>query len=152
MKYVHTNIISKDWKRLTEFYINTFDCKIVPPIRNQSGDWLSRGTGVKNASLEGAHLLLPGHGNAGPTLEIYQYAEIEDQEAIEPNTRGIGHLAFEVDNVDEVLKRLEANGGSRNGEVIRRHIDGVGTITFVYARDPEGNLIELQKWERTKEK
>ena len=32
------------------------------------------------------------------------------------------------------------------GEVTRRHVDGVGDLVFVYARDPEGNLIELQSW------
>ena len=73
MRFAHTNIISNDWKALVNFYIQTFDCKIVPRIRNQSGNWLEKGTGVKNAKLEGAHLLLPGHGEHGPTLEIFQY-------------------------------------------------------------------------------
>jgi hypothetical protein len=27
-------------------------------------------------------------------------------------------------------------------------VAGVGRLVFVYASDPEGNLIELQKWER----
>ncbi|MEM9548794.1 MAG: VOC family protein [Bacteroidota bacterium] len=148
MKYVHTNIISNDWKRLVDFYIKTFDCKLKPPIRNQSGDWLSRGTGVNNASLEGAHLLLPGHGGNGPTLEIYQYSEIKELEAIAPNTRGIGHLAFEVEDVEKILKLVAVNGGATNGEIVRRAISGVGTITFVYARDPEGNLIEIQQWDK----
>lgn len=148
MRYAHTNIISNDWRKLSHFYVKIFECKIVPPIRNQSGDWLSRGTGVENAKLEGAHLLLPGYGEKGPTLEIYQYENIEPQEAVHPNTRGIGHLAFEVDNVEKVLQQMELNGGSRSGEVTSRLVEGVGKITFVYARDPEGNLIELQNWEK----
>ena len=73
MKYVHTNIISKDWRKLADFYTTVFECVIVPPERNQSGDWLSKGTGVPNAHLRGAHLRLPGYGENGPTLEIYQY-------------------------------------------------------------------------------
>lgn len=148
MKYVHTNIISHDWKRLVDFYVKTFECKIVPPIRNQSGEWLSKGTGVKGAALQGAHLLLPGHGTNGPTLEIYQYSEIEAQKIVNPNTRGFGHIAFEVEDVEKILNTLEANGGSRSGEVTARTIEGVGEITFVYARDPEGNLIELQHWKK----
>lgn len=148
MKFTHTNIICKDWKALTDFYIKTFQCKIVPPIRKQSGDWLSSGTGVPNAKLEGAHLLLPGHGDNGPTLEIYQYGEIDDREPILPNTRGFGHLAFEVDDVEETLKELENNGGTKFGAITKRRVEGVGTITFIYVRDPEGNLIELQNWDR----
>lgn len=39
------------------------------------------------------------------------------------------------------------NGGSKFGEIVERAIPGVGKITFTYARDPEGNLIELQNWD-----
>ena len=148
MRYAHTNIIAKDWKVLVDFYIQVFHCTLKPPLRDQSGEWLSKGTGVKNAHLKGAHLLLPGHGENGPTLEIYNYSEIEDLPEITPNTRGFGHLAFEVDDVAKVLKQMEAIGGRRNGDIVSRYVDGVGTITFVYARDPEGNLIELQSWEK----
>jgi len=146
MRFAHTNIVSLDWKKLSDFYIKTFDCKIAPPIRNQSGKWLDKGTGLKNAKLEGAHLLLPGYGENGPTLEIYQYNTIENQECIPPNKRGFGHIAFEVDNVAVVLENLVTNGGEKLGEITKRKVGAVGEITFVYARDPEGNLIELQRW------
>ncbi|MEM6342911.1 MAG: VOC family protein [Bacteroidota bacterium] len=148
IRFAHTNIISHNWRKLADFYIQCFDCEIVPPLRKQSGDWLSRGTGVKNASLEGAHLRLPGYGESGPTLEIYQYAEIAAQSAVAPNQRGFGHIAFEVDNVAEVLAKVENLGGSAQGEITIREVAGVGKITFVYARDPEGNLIELQNWQK----
>ena len=146
MRYAHTNIVSKDWKALVDFYVNVFDCKLVPPIRKQSGEWLEQGTGLMGAQLEGAHLLLPGHGDKGPTLEIYQYATIDDQQQVAPNKRGFGHMAFEVDNVEEVMNSLLEHGGSSCGKITSRKIQGVGEITFIYARDPEGNLIELQSW------
>ena len=146
MRFAHTNIVSKDWKKLADFYIKTFHCKIIPPIRNQSGKWLDKGTGVNNAKLEGAHLLLPGHGNKGPTLEIYQYVQIENQELIMPNKRGFGHIAFAVESVEETFATLVKNGGKACGEITTREVEGVGVITFIYARDPEGNLIELQSW------
>ncbi|MEL6698856.1 MAG: VOC family protein [Bacteroidota bacterium] len=148
MRYAHTNIISNDWKKLSDFYVKVFDCQVVPSIRNQSGDWLSRGTGVENAALEGVHLLLPGHGENGPTLEIYQYGEMEPQDPISPNQRGFGHLAFEVDDVEKILYEIEAKGGTKQGKITSRWVEGVGEITFVYARDPEGNLIELQNWKK----
>lgn len=146
MKFAHTNIICTNWKELADFYVKTFDCKIVPPIRKQSGEWLEKGTGLKNAKLEGAHLLLPGYGNNGPTLEIYQYENIERQGFVSPNKRGFGHIAFEVESVEKVLETLEINGGKAFGEITKRVVKNVGEITFIYARDPEGNLIELQSW------
>jgi len=147
MKYKHTNIIAEDWKKLVTFYEQVFDCQLVPPLRNQSGEWLSKGVGLPNASLQGAHLLLPGYGKDGPTLEIYQYGQLDVRDPANPNHTGYTHLAFEVDNVTEVLESVLQHGGSANGEITTRAVDGVGTITFIYARDPEGNLIELQHWD-----
>ena len=147
MKYVHTNIISKNWKRLSTFYIDVFDCKIKPPRRNQSGKWLEQGTGVKNASLEGVHLELPGYGEGGPTLEIYQYAEIDSMGDNTPNREGFGHIAFEVDSVEEIVEKIEEKGGKQYGRITKRKIEGVGEITFVYVKDPDGNFIEIQNWQ-----
>ena len=81
MRFAHTNIISNNWKELVDFYIKVFQCVLVPPVRKQSGKWLEEGTGVVGAKLEGAHLLMPGYGVNGPTLEIYQNSEIESQTA-----------------------------------------------------------------------
>ncbi|MEM9820327.1 MAG: VOC family protein [Bacteroidota bacterium] len=148
MRYVHTNIISKNWQKLVDFYIHVFACELVPPLRNQSGAWLEKGTGVRNASLKGAHLRLPGHGSDGPTLEIYQYGETIEGETIYPNTRGFGHIAFEVEDVKAVVEKLLAHGGTKSGEITERKIEGVGRITFIYVRDPDGNLIELQHWDK----
>ncbi|WP_350287340.1 VOC family protein [uncultured Croceitalea sp.] len=146
MRFAHTNIVSLDWKKLADFYIKTFGCQLVPPVRKQSGPWLEKGTGLRNASLTGAHLLLPGHGEHGPTLEIYQYTGVQTQKALPPNHQGLRHLAFEVDDVAATLTILKANGGKACGEITTRTVNGVGDITFVYASDPEDNLIELQSW------
>ena len=146
MRYAHVNIVSKNWKELADFYVKTFHCKIIPPIRKQSGTWLERGTGLENASLQGAHLLLPGFGENGPTLEIYQYGTIENQDFVPPNKRGFSHIAFEVEDVETTFNALLKNGGKACGELTKKMVKGVGEITFVYARDPEGNLIELQSW------
>lgn len=146
MRFAHVNIVSKNWKELADFYVKTFHCKIIPPIRKQSGTWLERGTGLENASLQGAHLLLPGFGENGPTLEIYQYGTIENQDFVPPNKRGFSHIAFEVEDVETTFNALLKNGGKACGELTKKMVQGVGEITFVYARDPEGNLIELQSW------
>ena len=147
-RYAHTNIISNDWKKLADFYIQVFDCTPVPPKRNQSGEWLEKGTGVKNASLQGMHLRLPGHGANGPTLEIYSYSEMMDKPNIPAaNRKGFGHLAFEVDSVEDILEKMISLGGHTIGEVIIKEVKGVGIITFTYATDPEDNIIEIQSWE-----
>ena len=146
IRYAHTNIVAHDWRRLSSFYINVFNCKEKPPIRNLSGYWLDVLTGIPNARIHGIHLLLPGFGIDGPTLEIFQYNDnIKDNKNI--NKEGFGHIAFSVEDVEESLQKVIKNGGSTVGEIIKTEIEGVGKIHVVYAKDPENNVIEIQKWE-----
>lgn len=147
IKYAHTNIIAQDWRKLVDFYCEVFDCVPVPPQRDQSGEWLSRGTGVPDAALAGMHLRLPGHGEDGPTLEIYSYAKMLDKPQAAANRKGIGHLAFLVDDVATIRAAVLAQGGADLGEIVQRDVAGVGRITFIYMADPEGNILEIQHWD-----
>ena len=145
-KYKHTNIVARDWRCLAQFYQDVFGCQLVPPERNLAGEWLSRGTGVPNARFVGAHLRLPGTGDNGPTLEIYQYATRKPRLPTAPNREGIMHLAFEVADVEGATAEVLQHGGRKVGEVVTAEVAGVGLLTFVYVADPEGNIIELQSW------
>ncbi|MBN1907496.1 MAG: VOC family protein [Deltaproteobacteria bacterium] len=146
MRFSHTNIAARDWKKLSEFYINVFECKIKPPQRNLAGAWLDRGTGLTNAKLEGVHLYLPGHGENPPTLEIFSYEEMCDTTEIMANYKGTTHIAFEVEDVDVTMKKALENGAIRLGEIAEREIENIGILKFVYLRDPEGNIVEIQSW------
>jgi catechol 2,3-dioxygenase-like lactoylglutathione lyase family enzyme len=146
MRFAHTNIAAKDWKRLSDFYINVFNCRVKPPERNLSGDWLDKATGLKKARLAGIHLLLPGHGDNGPTLEIFTYENTHERTPIMANYTGFTHIAFEVEDVETILKTALSNGAELLGEVTEKEIDNVGILKFVYFRDPEGNIIEIQSW------
>jgi glyoxylase I family protein len=145
-RYAHTNLVAYDWRRLADFYIEVFECTPVPPERDQTGEWLDRATGMENARLRGVHLRLPGHGANGPTLEIYSYDQIAGQSVPSANRAGWGHIAFEVNDVGRLLERLLEAGGERLGDVAKTNVSGVGELEVVYARDPEGNIIELQAW------
>lgn len=146
VRYAHTNIIAQDWQTLAAFYTQVFNCEVVPPERKQAGDWLEKATGVASAALQGVHLRLPGHGASGPTLEIFAYQHVLDKPESAPNRLGLSHLAFEVADVDLCLEQVIAHGGRALGQVVERVIEGAGTIRFVYAADPEGNILELQNW------
>ncbi len=146
-KYVHTNIIARDWRRLARFYIQVFGCREKPPERNLSGTWLDRATALKKAHIEGIHLYLPGYDEHGPTLEIFQYSETIPNNGKLPNKQGFGHIAFSVDDVERCVELIQQHGGGCIGETVHTEISGAGTIHFAYAHDPEGNIVEIQKWE-----
>jgi predicted enzyme related to lactoylglutathione lyase len=145
-KYVHTNLIARDWKRLAGFYCEVFGCEPKGPERDLSAAWLDKVNGVPNAHLRGVHLRLPGYGDDGPTLEIFSYDQLVEGEMPRANECGFAHIAFAVDDVDQGLQAVIAAGGGTVGEVATAEVKGVGALRVVYARDPEGNIIELQKW------
>lgn len=149
IKYKHTNIIAKDWKRLSDFYQKVFDCIPVPPERDLSGEWLDKLTGIKDSHISGVHLRLPGFGDEGPTLEIFQYDSMSEHPTVKPNTPGYSHIAFEVDDVSAIANLILENGGSAVGEITSFNIPGAGLLTVQYLSDPEGNIIELQKIQKT---
>ena len=73
IKYVHTNLVSKDWEKLAKFYVDVFSCKYKYPERDLNGKWLDNLTAITNSHIHGIHLILPGYEGDGPTLEIFQY-------------------------------------------------------------------------------
>lgn len=144
MKYKHTNLVTRDWIRLSAFYRAVFECTPVPPERDLSGDWLDSVTGIADSHIRGVHLRLPGTGEDGPTLEIFQYDAMPDHPPVKPNTPGFSHIAFEVDDVKATAKQVFENGGAPVGEIVTHHLPGVMHLTVQYVTDPDGNIIELQ--------
>ena len=146
VKYVHTNIVARDWRSLVDFYVAVFGCTVRLPERHLDEPWLARGTGVPAAKADGVHLVLPGWGDDGPTLEVFTYGEnLPAPGPPASNREGYGHLAFHVDDVEETLNALLKHGGTAVGELVRTDLAG-GQLTFIFAADPEGNIVELQNW------
>ncbi len=145
-RYVHTNLVARDWRRLAEFYERAFDCRRLPPERDLSGAWVDRLTGLEGAHIRGVHLRLPGWGPDGPTLEIFQYNFLAPHEPPAANRPGFGHIAFAVEDVAAAQASVLEEGGGKLGELQTVDIPDVGAITLVYMTDPEGNLVELQRW------
>ncbi|MFO0612286.1 MAG: VOC family protein [Polyangiaceae bacterium] len=145
-RYAHTNLIARDWRRLSDFYVRVFGCVPVPPERDYRSAELDRGTGLSDAHLTGAHLRLPGHGDAGPTLEVFSYDDAVDAPHVAVNQRGFGHVAFEVDDVCAAREEVLREGGEAVGEVVALTTANGGRVTWCYVRDIEGNIVELQSW------
>jgi len=148
VKYVHTNIIAKDWKKVSLFYQRVFGCRPVPPQRDLSGEWLDKLTGIQDAHIVGEHLALPGYDKGLPTLEIFSYNSVVGDNPKAVNGIGLAHLAFEVDDVAAVLEKVIQEGGRPIGEIVAKEYPGQMKGTFVYAADVEGNIIELQSWSK----
>ncbi len=146
IRYAHTNIVAGDWRSLAEFYHEVFDCEPMPPERDYSGDWVARTAGVAVDRITGMHLKLPGFGPDGPTLEIFQYHPEAARPRIAANTPGFSHIAFVVDDVEAMTRKVLAHGGGVVGEHTEMDVAGAGRVILRYMADPEGNIVELQHW------
>ena len=142
----HVNLTATDWRRLAAFYTDVFGCLVVPPERDISGPVLESATGVRGAHLRGAHLRLPGLGDTGPTLEIFSYEDPPDHPGPLVPRPGWGHIAFAVPDVPAAVQAVREAGGGQLGDVVTTTTADGRRLTWVYATDPEGNILELQSW------
>jgi predicted enzyme related to lactoylglutathione lyase len=145
-KYVHTNLVARDWRVLAGFYEKVLGCIPVPPERDIQGEKFEAGTGLPGAHLRGIHLRLPGYGDNGPTLEIFTYDVLEDRPKTAVNRPGLGHIAFSVDDVAVAQRSVLEAGGKAIGEIVITEIATGAKVTWCYVTDIEGNIIELQSW------
>ena len=108
------------------------------------------------AKLAGAHkvkavpiaidLGMPGNGEKGPTLEIFNYSRLSEGPAPAVNRPGFGHIAFAVDSVADARAEVLAAGGQPVGEIVTLTTAVGRQVTWCYVTDPEGNILELQSW------
>jgi predicted enzyme related to lactoylglutathione lyase len=147
-RYTHTNVVARDWRRLAAFYQEVLGCVPLQPERHLTETWVAAATGVAGAEIHGQHLRLPGHGETGPTLEIFQYNFPAAGLVPSVNRPGLAHLAFAVEDVTATRAAVLAAGGGVVGEVVTTEIPQAGRIMLAYVTDPEGNVIELQRWFR----
>ena len=146
IRYAHTNLIVKDLLSMISFYVEILGCRPIGETRDLRGDWVDRLTGIPNAHIFGEHLALPGDAENGPTLELFSYDTVIPYTPGAVNASGFTHIAFAVDDVEQTLAAVLARGGTTIGEVVHAEYADGRKATFVYATDPEGNILELQSW------
>lgn len=103
------------------------------------GEWAGRITGLGNQSVEIAMMVTPdGHSR----LELSQFLTpktISDHRTAPVNSLGYLRIMFRVDNLDELLSRLEKHGAKVVGEVVNY----MNIYRLCYIRGTEGLLIGL---------
>lgn len=103
------------------------------------GKLLDEVTGLKGARTEFATLQAP---DGQFSLEIIKYHHPVDPEGVRPrgaNALGFRHLAFQVEDLDGIVKSLRQKGHEVVGSV--QNYENVWKLCYV--RGPEGIIIEL---------
>jgi glyoxylase I family protein len=148
MKLDHVNIVVTDMARAERFYGELLGLRRGFE-RVLEGEWIERVTGLPGAR---AHCVFY-EPTAGGRLELLQYLSPQG-EPLAPNslpyTPGIRHLAFEVDDLDALCRRLRAAGVALVSPpvTVPFRVADAGHKRLCYFHDPEGVLLEIAEYAR----
>ena len=103
------------------------------------GEWAGRVTGLRDQCVEIAMMCTPdGHSR----IELSRFVAppvVADHRNAPVNTLGYIRIMFAVDDIDDMLARLQERGAQLVGEVVQYE----DTYRLCYIRGPEGLLIGL---------
>jgi catechol 2,3-dioxygenase-like lactoylglutathione lyase family enzyme len=133
----HVGIVVDDLAAATEFFVGLgLEVKGAMPVE---GRWVDQVVGLEGVRVEIAMLQTPdGHGR----LELTKYhspAPPAGERCAPANAPGIRHIAFAVENIDDVVSGLRARGVELVGELVQYE----NLYRLCYVRGPEGIIVEL---------
>ena len=145
----HVNIVVSDLERSVRFYVEVLGFEETRRA-SLAGNWIEAIVGLKGVRAEVSYVTPP---DGDPRIELIRYEAPEGvvlPETALPNTVGLRHIAFRVDDMVETCERLRAAGVELVGPPTSVP-DGVvahdaGRKTLCYFRDPDGVLLELAEY------
>jgi catechol 2,3-dioxygenase-like lactoylglutathione lyase family enzyme len=133
----HVGIVVDDLTRAVEFFL-ALGLEMEGET-SVEGEVVDRMTGLEGVRSDLAFLRTPdGQGK----IEVVQYRSPGRQGGPPPpapNSLGLNHLLFAVDDLEATLARLRPHGAELVGEVI----DYGTSYRLVYLRGPGGMIVEL---------
>jgi catechol 2,3-dioxygenase-like lactoylglutathione lyase family enzyme len=133
----HVGIVVDDLQDAVAFFLEIgLELEGEAPVE---GDVVDRVVGLEGVRAQIAMLRTPdGHGGLELTKFHSPPTDGANQRA-PANAAGIRHVAFAVDDIDDVLARLRARGAELVGE-LGRYKD---SYRLCYVRGPQGVIVEL---------
>ncbi len=133
----HVGIVVDDLAEAMAFFVELG----LEPVGEASveGDWVGRVIGLEGVRAQIAMLQTPdGHGRV-ELAEFHTPAPDGGHRREPANAPGIRHVTFAVDDIDDVLARLQARGAELVGE-LERYED---SYRLCYVRGPAEIIVEL---------
>jgi catechol 2,3-dioxygenase-like lactoylglutathione lyase family enzyme len=133
----HVGIVVDDLAAATAFFLELgLELQGEGPVQ---GGWVDRVVGLEGVRANIAMMETPdGHGRI-ELAKFHAPPGRAGERHAPANTPGIRHITFAVDDIDDVLARLQARGAELVGEVERYE----NIYRLCYIRGPEGIIVEL---------
>jgi catechol 2,3-dioxygenase-like lactoylglutathione lyase family enzyme len=132
----HVGVVVDDLAAATDFFVELG----LEPVGDGSvgGPMVDSIVGLEGVRADVAMLQTPD-GHSRLELVRFRSPPHEGDTDLPPNTRGLRHLSFAVDDLDAVLAGLRSRGAELVGGV-----ESYGnSYRLCYVRGPEGIVIEL---------
>ena len=133
----HVGIVVDDLAAATQFFVDLG--LVLQGEGSVEGRWVDRVVGLEGVRADIAMMQTPDGNGRLELTKFYSPSNQGDSGHAPPNTRGIRHVAFAVEDIDAVVARLRARGAQLVGG-LERYED---SYRLCYVRGPEGIIIEL---------
>jgi catechol 2,3-dioxygenase-like lactoylglutathione lyase family enzyme len=142
----HINIVVNDLAAMKKFYCDVLGLTVTREVAI-SGEWIDQTVGLMGVQAEVVYLDLED----GPRIELIRYRRprgLAPAGSGIPNTAGLRHIAFRVDDLDAAIERLRAARVrlfSQAQQVPDTQVTYAGGVhkRLAYFLDPENNILEL---------
>ena len=133
----HVGIVVDDLAAATEFF-----AELGLELQGEGaveGRWADRIVGLDGVRTQLAMMQTPDGNGRLELVKFHSPPSQGDDGHAPANARGIRHITFAVEDIDDVVARLQARGAELVGE-LERYED---VYRLCYIRGPEGIIIEL---------
>lgn len=145
-KFDHVNIVTKDIKKCIEFYTEVFGF-VVKLNTSLNGEWFNSLTFGEDSDATCCFLELTDSSFRIEVLEYKNPKSVLEEEDHNLNTIGLRHMAFEVDDIDGFIEKLEKNGAKRISEIVQVPLSILPTgKRLCYIKAPDDVIIELAQY------
>lgn len=136
----HVGFSVKNIETSKEFWTNVLGGSLLRE-GNMSGPIIDEVTGARGADVKQALIEL-----AGFNVELLQYNNIKlPDEPSPPYIPGYAHLAFNVNDLDGLLKRASVYGWKTPGEPQTLSSGPLQGTRVIYLQSPDGQTLELME-------
>lgn len=144
VNFRHIAIIVNDYAKMVNFYSRVLGFQINREFKIKSKEF-QRGVGMKGAKARVAHLSISG---TTPEIEIAEYFPKirKSRDISKANAPGYRHIALVVTDLKKAYQRLKKLGiDFFSSPICISKPKNISGVQFVYLKDPEGNIIELNQ-------
>jgi lactoylglutathione lyase len=136
----HTGLTVSDLDRSLRFWRDGLGL-VEAFSQEKQGGYLAAIVGEPEAHVRMTQLEFPGGGHR---LELFQYlAPPGGQARLRPPDVGFAHVCVTVEEIEPVLERLVAAGGTPVSPPIEVDTGANRGGRALYVRDPDGHVVEL---------